>query len=89
VARLSKEKSEVLQEACDGMKEIHVMDKRISEELARNDLLERQIEDLKREQTRETWLLKNDIKNLEKANAELQEQLKEQKKSHQGKYFSL
>jgi hypothetical protein len=42
---------------------------------------------VKLEQTRETWLLKNDLHNLEKANSELQEQLKEQKKAHQGKPF--
>jgi hypothetical protein len=36
---------------------------------------------LKQERTRETWLLKNDLRNLEKANSEL----KEQKKAHQGK----
>jgi hypothetical protein len=51
---------------------------------------------LKQERTRETWLLKNDLQNLKKANSELQkqlkeqqaghqEQLKEQKKAHQGK----
>jgi hypothetical protein len=51
---------------------------------------------LKQERTRETWLLKNDLKNLEKANSELQQQLKEQqaeyqeqlkaeKKAHQGR----
>jgi septal ring factor EnvC (AmiA/AmiB activator) len=51
---------------------------------------------LKQERIRETWLLKNDLRNLEKANSKLQEQLeeqkkvyqeqlKEQKKAHQGK----
>jgi DNA anti-recombination protein RmuC len=38
---------------------------------------------LKQERTRETWLLKNDLRNLKKANSELQEQLEEQKKAHQ------
>jgi hypothetical protein len=42
---------------------------------------------LKLERTRETWLLKNDLCNLEKENSNLQEQLKEQKKAHQGKPF--
>jgi hypothetical protein len=36
---------------------------------------------LKHERTRETWLLKNDMQNLEKANAKLQKQLEEQKKA--------
>jgi hypothetical protein len=35
------------------------------------------------------WLLKNDNRNLEKAISELQEQLKGQKKAHQGKSFPL
>jgi hypothetical protein len=34
------------------------------------------------------WLLKNDLRNLEKAHSELQEQLKEQKKAHQGRSLS-
>jgi hypothetical protein len=33
---------------------------------------------LKHERTRETWLLKNDLKNLKKANSKLQQQLKKQ-----------
>jgi hypothetical protein len=49
--------------------------------------IQRELDKLKLEQTRETWLLKNDLRNLEKANSELQEQLKEQKKVHQGKPF--
>jgi hypothetical protein len=38
---------------------------------------------LKQERTREAWLLKNDMKNMEKANSELQQQLKEQQAEHQ------
>jgi hypothetical protein len=49
--------------------------------------LQRELDKLKQERTRETWLLKNDLCNLEKSNSELQEQLKEQKKAHQGKPF--
>jgi predicted phage-related endonuclease len=49
--------------------------------------LQRDLDKLKLERTRETWLLKNDLRNLEKSNSELQEQLKEQKKAHQGKPF--
>jgi hypothetical protein len=36
---------------------------------------------LKQERTRETWILKNDLQNLEKANSKLQKQLEEQKKA--------
>jgi hypothetical protein len=39
---------------------------------------EQRLDKLKLERTRETWLLKNDLRNLEKSNSELQEQLKEQ-----------
>jgi hypothetical protein len=49
----------------------------------KNMYLQRELDKLKQERTRE--LLKNDIHNLEKSNSELQEQLKEQKKAHQGK----
>jgi hypothetical protein len=45
--------------------------------LTKNIYLQRELDKLKLEQTRETWLLKNDLRNLEKANSELQEQLKE------------
>jgi hypothetical protein len=49
--------------------------------------LQRELDKLKQEWTRETWLLKNDLCNLEKSNSEVQEQLKEQKNEHQGKSF--
>jgi DNA anti-recombination protein RmuC len=44
-------------------------------------LLERKLEMLEHERTREIWLLKNDLRNLEKANSKLQKQLEEQKKA--------
>jgi hypothetical protein len=66
-----------------GHQELAAKDKRISEELTKNIFLRREIDKLKQERTRETWLLKNKLRNLEKANSELQEQLKEQKKAHQ------
>jgi hypothetical protein len=64
--------------------------------MTNNCYLQRELDMLKHERTRETWLLKNDLQNLEKANSRLQkqleeqqmahqEQLKEQKKAHQGK----
>jgi hypothetical protein len=54
----------------------------ISEEQMKNCYLQRVLDMLKQERTRETWLLKNDLQNLEKANFELQEQLEKQKKAH-------
>jgi hypothetical protein len=64
-----------------GHQELAALDKRVSEEITKNGLLERKLEMLEHERTRETWLLKNDLRNLEKANSELQKQLKEQKKA--------
>jgi DNA polymerase III delta prime subunit len=66
-----------------GHQELAALEKRISDERTKNSYLRRELDMLKQERTRETWLLKNDLRNLEKANSELQEQLEEQKKSHQ------
>jgi hypothetical protein len=79
-----------------GAHELAALDKRISDKKMKNCYLQRELDTLKQERTRETWLLKNDLKNLEKANSELQkqlkeqqveyqEQLKEEKKAHQGR----
>jgi hypothetical protein len=77
-------------------KELAALDKRISEEKMKNCYLQRELDILKQERTREARLLKNDLKNLEEANSELQKWLKEQqaeyqeqlkleKKAHQGR----
>jgi hypothetical protein len=87
VAKLSQQKSEKLKAVVSGLQELNAKDKRISEELMKNIYLQREVDNLKLERMRETWLLKNDLHNLEKANSEHQEQLKEQKKAHQGKPF--
>jgi DNA polymerase III delta prime subunit len=79
----SQKKSEKLKAIVSGHQELAAKDKRISEELTKNNYLRREIDKLKQEQTRETWLLKNDLRNLEKANSKLQEQLEEHKKAHQ------
>jgi hypothetical protein len=94
----SQRKFEKLKAVVSGHQELAAKDKRISEELTKNIYLWRELDKLKAERTRETWLLKNDLRNLERANSELreqfegqkkahQEQLKEQKKAHQGKPF--
>jgi hypothetical protein len=70
-----------------GVQELRAKDQHISKEHKKNMYLQRELDKLKLEQMRETWLLKNDLHNLEKSNSELQEQLKEQKKTHQGKPF--
>jgi uncharacterized membrane protein YcaP (DUF421 family) len=87
VAKRSQEKSEKLKAVEIGLRELQVKDQRISEELRKNIYLQRKLDKLKQERTRETWLLNNDLHNLEKSNSELQEQLKEQKNEHQGKSF--
>jgi septal ring factor EnvC (AmiA/AmiB activator) len=87
VAKRSQEKFEKLKAVKSGLRELQAKDQHISEEHRKNMYLQRQLDKLKQERTRETWLLKNDLRNLEKSNSELQEQLKEQKKAHQGKSF--
>jgi hypothetical protein len=65
-----------------GHQELAAKEKRISEEQMKNSYLRRELDMLKKERTRETWLLKNDLRNLE-------ERLKEEKKVHQGRPFSF
>jgi hypothetical protein len=79
----SQKKSEKLRVVVSGHQELAALDKRISEEQTRNCYLQRELDMLKQERTRETWLLKNDLQNLKKANSELQKQLKEQQAAHQ------
>jgi hypothetical protein len=74
----SQKKTKKLKAVLSGHQELAAKEKRISEELMKNCYLQRELDKLKQERTRETWLLKNDLRNLE-------EQLKEQKKVHQGK----
>jgi hypothetical protein len=87
VIKHSQKKTEKLKAVVSGHQELAAKVKRISEELTKNGYLQRELDKLKLERTRETWLLKNDLRNLEKTNSELQEQLKEPKKAHQGKPF--
>jgi hypothetical protein len=87
VAKCSQEKSDKLKAVESGLWELQAKDQRISEEHRKNIYLQRELDKLKQEPTRETWLLKNDLRNLEKSNSKIQEQLKEQKKAHQGKPF--
>jgi hypothetical protein len=79
----SQKKSEKLRAVVSDVRELAALDKRVSEEIIKNCYLQRELDMLKQERTRETWLLKNDLKNMEKANYELQQQLKEQQAEHQ------
>jgi hypothetical protein len=87
LAKRSQQKSKNLKVVLSGHQELVAKEKCISEELTKNIYLQRELDRLKLERMRETWLFKNDLRNLETANSELQEQLKEQKKAHQGKPF--
>jgi hypothetical protein len=78
VIKHSQKKTEKLKVVVSGHQELAAKDRRISEVLTNNMYLRRELDKLKQERTQETWLLKNDLRNLE-------EQLKEQKKAHQGK----
>jgi hypothetical protein len=71
----SQKKSEKLRTVVSGHQELAAKDKRVSEELMKNIYLRRELDELKAERTRETWLLKNDLRNLERDNSELREQL--------------
>jgi predicted nucleic acid-binding Zn-ribbon protein len=79
----SQKKSEKLSAVVSDAREVAALDKRFSEEIMKNCYLQRELDMLKHERTRETWLLKNDLKNLEKVNSELQKQLEEQQAEHQ------
>jgi hypothetical protein len=79
----SQKRSEKLRAVVSDARELAALDKRISEEITKNCYLQRELDILKQERTRETWLLKNDLKNMEKANFELQQQLKEQQAEYQ------
>jgi hypothetical protein len=68
----SKKKSEKLNAVVSDARELAALDKRVSEEITKNCYLQRELDILKQKRTRDTWLLKNDLKNLEKANSELQ-----------------
>jgi DNA polymerase III delta prime subunit len=92
----SQKKSEKLRAVVSDAQELAALDKRVSDEITKRNYLQRELDILKQERTRETWLLKNDLKNLEEANSELQQQLKKQqaeyqeqlkaeKKAHQGR----
>jgi hypothetical protein len=78
VIKHSQKKTEKLKAVVSGHQELAAKEKRLSEERTKNNYLQRELDQLKQERTRETWLLKNDLRNLE-------EQLKEQNKVHQGK----
>jgi hypothetical protein len=67
----SQKKSEKLRTVVSDARELAALDKRVSEEIIKNCNLQRELDMLKQERTRETWLLKNDLKNMEKANSEL------------------
>jgi hypothetical protein len=71
VAKRSQQKSNKLKAVMSGLQELRAKDQRISEEFTKNMYLQRELDKLKLERTRETWLLKNDLRNLEKANSKL------------------
>jgi hypothetical protein len=79
----SQKKSEKLKVVVSGHQELAAKEKCISEERMKNCYLQRELDMLKQERTRETWFLKDDLRNLEKANSKLLEQLEGQKKVHQ------
>jgi hypothetical protein len=71
VIKHSQKKTDKLKAVVNGHQELAAKEKLISEEKTKNIYLQREFDKLKLERTRETWLLKNDLRNLEKANSEL------------------
>jgi hypothetical protein len=69
VIKLSQQKTKKLKAVVSGHQELVAKEKRISEELPKNIYLQRELNKLKLERTRDMWLLKNDLCNLEKANS--------------------
>jgi hypothetical protein len=57
----SQKKSEKLKAVVSGHQELATKEKCISEERTKNCYLQRELDMLKQERTRETWLLKNDL----------------------------
>ncbi|RLN12187.1 hypothetical protein C2845_PM09G10310 [Panicum miliaceum] len=78
----SQEKSEKLKFIEDGHRKLAEKDKRINDEIRKRIDLCNELKQLKKERTRETWLMKNDIQNLEKEKAELVEKNKKIAKAH-------
>jgi hypothetical protein len=64
VAKLSQQKSEKLKAVVSGLQELQSKDQCISKENNKNIYLQRELNKLKLERTRETWLLENDLHNL-------------------------
>jgi hypothetical protein len=60
----SQKKSEILKAVVSAHQELAAKEKRISEEQTKNCYLQRELDMLKQERTRETWVLKNDLRNL-------------------------
>jgi hypothetical protein len=56
----SQKKSEKLRAVVSGHQELAALDKRISDEKTKSYYVQRELNMLKQERTRETWLLKND-----------------------------
>jgi hypothetical protein len=71
VAKCSQQKSDKLKAVVSGLQELRAKDQCISEEFMKNMYLQQELDKLKLERMRETWLLKNDLRNLEKANSKL------------------
>lgn len=85
LAKRSQEKSDKLKFIEDSHRQLQEKDHRISQEIYKRVELRNELEELKREQTRETWLLQKDISNLEKERAELLEKNKSISRAHKGK----
>lgn len=71
LAERSKEKSEKLKFVEISKSLLQEKDRRLEKEIDKSIELHKELDKLKLERTRETWLLKQEIANLEKEKAEL------------------
>lgn len=85
LAERSQEKSDKLKFNEDGHRRLQEKDHWIAQEIDKRLELRNELDKLKQERTRETWLLKKDISNLEKEKTKLIEKNKSISKAHKGK----
>jgi hypothetical protein len=71
----------------DGLRRLQDKEAEVPEQKTKNLLLQCQLDAFKLERTREVWLLKKEIENLEKNNETLAERKKSLAKTHHGKSF--
>jgi hypothetical protein len=71
MANRSREKSDKVRTVECGLHQLQAKDRQIEEQIMKNVDLRNQLDAIKLERTREVWLLKKEIENLEEKNKSL------------------